>query len=210
MSQRIVTERSPLDDFNPRIPTLLEDNDAEEYHPDLPPEMNGQDYIIFAVRILNLILCLVSLILILVNIGRGNRFKSWRLYFMVGFTVLARLALTLYLDCIDKFYVRFFIRDPQSLSIFMCFNNLFHGLSLYLVILLLAHLSDMQHRSHWLLLITAVLLVPLLYSVGILIADLRVHPDIRYLWSTTVPIDSVRVFCFNIITTVLLILMSRR
>ena len=168
MSQLIVTERSNLDNFNPnpRIPTLLEDNNAEEYHPDVPPEMTGQDYIIFAVRILNLILCLVSLILILVNVGRGNRLKSWRLYFMVGMTVFARLVLKLYSDYIDHFYVRFFIRDPQSRSIFECFNNLFHGLSLYLIILLLAHLSDMQHRSHWLLLITAVLLVPLLYAVG--------------------------------------------
>jgi len=67
----------------------------------------------------------------------------------------------------------------------------------------------MQHRSHWLLLITAVLLVPLLYSVGILVTDLRISPDIRYKWFTTVPIDSVRTFLYNIITAILLLVMSR-
>lgn len=85
---------------------------------------------------------------------------------------------------------------PQRNSIYWCFRNLVHGLTLYLVsrnldfsirihcdqfwksniisishlflqiILLLCHLSDFQHRGWWLLIIFAVILVPLAYSVG--------------------------------------------
>jgi len=212
MSQSIVTPRTSSSpglgsSFDPRNPSQY---DYEEFYPDDEKyELSGKDYIVFGVRILTLLLCLVSLILILVNIARGYRLKSWRLYSAAGLTTLAWIIMTLYHDCIDNFFLRFFSKDPQSLSIFWCFSNLLHGLSIYLIILLLAHLSDMQHRSHWLLLIATVLLIPLVYSVGILITDLRVDPTIRFSWQCTVAIDSVRVFLYNIISTILLIVMSR-
>ena len=213
MSQSIVTPRTTapgLGSFNPQNPQLLPDYDySEEF---LPPEdikLELEDYIVFGVRILVVLLCLASLILILVNVARGNRLKSWRLYFIVGATVLAWIMTTLYHDCIDRFYIHFFVRDPQSRSIFWCFSNLFHGLSLYLVILLLAHLSDMQHRSHWLLLIAAVILIPLVYAVGILVTDLRLDSDTRLNWKAKVAINSVRVLLFNIISTILLIFMGK-
>jgi len=212
MSQSIVTPRtsSSSPGFDPRNPTLSDKYDYEEFYPDDEKyELSGKDYIVFGVRILTLLLCLVSLILILVNIARGYRLKSWRLYSAAGMTTLAWIIMTFYHDCIDGFFLRFFIKDPQSLSIFWCFSNLLHGLSLYLIILLLAHLSDMQHRSHWLLLIATVLLIPLVYSVGILVTDLRVDPSIRFSWQCTVAIDSVRVFLYNIISSILLIVMSR-
>merc|ERR1712203_244063 len=55
----------------------------------------------------------------------------------------------------------------------------------------------MQRLFSWLLLIGTVIFIPLLYSVGLLIADLRLHPDIRLKWYTNLAIDSVRVFMYK-------------
>ena len=85
-----------------------------------------------------------------------------------------------------------------------------HGLTLYLIILLLAHLSDFQHRGLWLWLVLSVVLVPLIYSVTLLIIDLRVHPDSRVSWEWNVGIATARVFLYNFLTTVMLIVFSAR
>ena len=50
---------------------------------------------------------------------------------------------------------------------------LVHGLALFLVVLVLGHMSDFQHHGSWLALIFAVVLVPLFYSIGHIVVDLR-------------------------------------
>ena len=72
----------------------------------------------------------------------------------------------LFQDHIDEFFVQQIYRFPQRRSIYWCFRNLVHGLTLYLIILLLSHLSDFQHRGWWFCIILAVVLVPLAYSIG--------------------------------------------
>jgi hypothetical protein len=55
-----------------------------------------------------------------------------------------------------------------------------------------------------------VVLVPLVYSVSILIIDLRVHPDYRNSSDWNVGIATARVFLYNFLTTVLLIVFTAR
>ena len=54
------------------------------------------------------------MILVLVNIIRGNRLKSWRLYFTTALSVFAWVALTLYQDKVDEFCVQELLRSPGS------------------------------------------------------------------------------------------------
>ncbi len=70
------------------------------------------------------------------------------------------------------------IVNPSNFSCYLlrCFRNLLHGLSLYLCLLLLSHLSDFQHRGVWLWLVGAVVFVPLLVTIAILVIDLRLPP----------------------------------
>ena len=206
MPPQIVTER---DNFDPRIPAVSDDfEDYEERYPKLEYELTDEDKIFFAVRCLTLLICFVGMILVLVNIARGNRLKSWRLYFLVAMCIFWWVGMTLYQDKVDTYWVQEVTRYPQPRSIYNCFQNFLHGLSLYLILLLLAHLSDMQHRSHWFFFIAAAIFVPLVYSVGLLIVDLRLNPDTRFTWYVNIAIDTVRVFLYNVITTVLLFAMS--
>ena len=95
-------------------------------------------------------------------------------------------------------------------SISRSFRNLVHGLTLYLTVLLLAHLSDFQHRGAWLGLVASVVLFPLAYSVALLIVDLRVQPESRGAWQVNVAIETVRVALYNVATTILLFVYSPR
>ena len=47
-------------------------------------------------------------------------------------------------DYIDAYFVHAIYRYPQPRSIYWCFRNLVHGLTIYMVILFLSHLSDFQ------------------------------------------------------------------
>ena len=58
-------------------------------------------------------------------------------------------------------------------SNYECVRYLVHGLALFLVVLVLGHMSDFQHHGSWLALIFAVVLVPLFYSIGHIVVDLR-------------------------------------
>jgi len=219
--------RSRLDEFNPQglPPPVLED--SEELHPPLEEcEFGDNDIAFFIVRCLTLFFCLIGMILVLVNIIRGNRLKSWRLYFTTALSVFAWVALTLYQDKVDEFCVQELIRSPGTGAIYACFRNFVHGFSLYLILLLLAHLSDMQHRCQWFGFIAISIFIPLLYSVGLLIFDLRVrnqhdwisssqNPNYSGTWTKDVKmqihiaIDAVRTFLYNIVTTILLFVMSK-
>ncbi len=90
MAQDIVTERNfpnfprdnnqgfdpnrPRDQFDPRVPQLDRDyEDYEERYPKQEYEFTTEDYIFLSIRCFTLLVCLLSIILVLVNIGRGNR-----------------------------------------------------------------------------------------------------------------------------------------
>lgn len=213
MSRNIVTERGFSDQsFDPRRPTFEQDDfeDYEELHPKIYEELETDDIIFFAIRCLTVFICLIGLIIVLVNVARGNKLKSWRLYFLVALSIFSWLAMTLYQDYIDEHFVKEVTRWPQSRSIYWCFRNFLHGFNIYLILLLMAHLSDMQHRSHWFGFIAGAILIPLAYAVGLLIVDLRLHIDTRSKWYVNIAIASCRVFFYNVLTIFLLFGMSRR
>lgn len=213
MAQTIVTERGfSGSNFDPRNPILDQEEfeDYEELHPHEFEELEPNTIVLFAIRCLTVFVCLIGLILVLVNVSRGNKLKSWRLYFLVALSVFSWLAMTLYQDYIDEYFVGEVTRWPQSRSIYWVFRNFLHGFNIYLILLLMAHLSDMQHRSHWFGFIAGVILIPLAYAVGLLIVDLRLHIDTRKLWYVNIAITSCRVFFYNVLTTILLFAMSRR
>lgn len=198
--------------FDPKF-GLSEDflaEDYEELHPfNEGDELETTDMVFLAARCVSLFLCLVSIVFVIVVVARGQRMKSWRLYLLVSFAILSWLALSLYQDHIDVYFVQELHRFPGPRSTYWCFRNLIHGLAIYLVLLLLAHLSDMQHRSNWLALIFTVVLIPVVYSVALLCTDLHVHPKTRNLWYIKLAVASVRTVLYNIISTILLFVMSR-
>ena len=81
--------------------------------------------------------------------------------------------------------------------------------------------DELVKRCQWFGFIAAAIFVPLSYSVGLLIFDLRVRNQGEWInkqdiWTKEVQfqvqiaIDSVRVFLYNIVTTFLLFFMSKR
>jgi len=203
-------------------------NTVQEFTQDpICPDLDhSNDLPFFIVRCFTLFFCLVGIIIILVNLCRGNRLKSWPLYLFVTSSVFFWVAMTLYQDKIDEFCL-FKFRDelePLALSIYVCVRNFLHGLSLFLILILLAHLSDIENRSKWVGLILCSILIPLAFSVGLLVFDLQVKNldnwfDSQNLtgnaWSNEdkfkiyIGIDSAKLFLYNIITTFLLFFMSK-
>ena len=134
--------------------------------------------------------------------------------------------MTLYQDKIDEFCL-FKIRelDPLMVSIYWCVRNFLHGLSLFLILILLAHLSDIENRGKWVGLILSCILIPLAYSVGLLVFDIQVKNLDNWFdsqnqtgnaWSEEdktkiyIGINSVKILLYNIITTFFLFFMSKR
>lgn len=133
-------------------------------------ELDVQEVVLMSLRCFTCFLCLVGLMTVLIHIFRGNRLKSWPLYLVVVITIFVWIGLSLYQQYIEKHFVcqpqnRLYYND--NIVYYNLIQNLLHGFSLFLVVLLLAHLSDRQHRSHWMGLIAIVILVPLIYSIGI-------------------------------------------
>ncbi len=216
MANIIVTQPSIINDgFDPRLGqnNFIEQDLCQQFEEACDTDLQDletEDIVFFALRCLTCFICLSGMGLVLVSIGRGNKLKSWRLYFLVALSVFSWLALTLYQDYIDFYFVGEVTNFPQSRSIYWCFRNFLHGFSLYMILLLMAHLSDMQHRSYWFGFIAGVFFVPLIYSVGLLITDLKLDPETRKMWYVNIAIASVRVFFYNILSTFLLFFMSRR
>lgn len=173
-------------------------------------EVSLLEWILFVSRCLVILIFLVAYTLVFINVARGTRLKNWRLYCVVALSLFCWLALSLYQDHIDEYFVHGIYRFPQKRSIYWCIRNLMHGITLYLIVLLLSHLSDFQHRGVWLWLVASVVVVPLIYSVALLIIDLRVHPDTRNSWEWSVGIKTFQVFLYNVLTTLLLFIFSPR
>ena len=174
-------------------------------------EANGVNKNFFIIRCVTLLCCLIGIILVIINLCRGNRLKSWRLYFLVATSVFGWIALTLY-ESIDDLCVGFFARDESTKAIFYCFLNFLHGFSIYCTILLLAHLSDLQHRCQWFIFIALAIFIPLIYSVGLLIFVLRVRINLAWKYDDKrqILIDSIRFFLYNVLSNIILFFMSCR
>lgn len=186
--------------------------DYEELYEKVPHAITTLETALLATRCAVVFVCLVCVLVVMGAIvaRRANRIKSWRLYLLTALTVLSWVAMTLYQDHIDEYFVQEVNRYPQSRSIFWCFRNLAHGLSLFLVVLLLGHLSDFQHQGSWFLLVATVVLVPLAYSVALLVIDLRLVPDVRLSWEFNIGVATFRVFLYNFITTILIFAYSNK
>ena len=92
--------------------------------------------------------------------------------------------------------------------------------------LLLSHLSDFQHRGSWLWLIAMVILVPLVFSVVHLVAQFFLpHRDCKVLdrngdevtpeytregFAVTTAAETIKVAFYNVATTILLLVFSRK
>ena len=78
----------------------------------------------------------------------GNKLKSWPLYLFVSISVFLWVAMTLYQDKIDEFCLNKFEElEPLYESIYVCIQNFLYGFSLFMILVLLAHLSDIENRS---------------------------------------------------------------
>jgi len=82
--------------------------------------------------------------------------------------------MSLYQDRVDEFTFGALL-PPQARSLFWCFRNLLEGFTLYVILLLLAHLSDFQHAGGaWLCLVAGVVFAPLGVAIAVLIVDHQV------------------------------------
>ena len=124
------------------------------------------------------------------------------------------------------YWIHEIYRVPTRYIIYYCILNLAQGLSLYTTVLLLSHLSDFQHRGSWLWLIAMVILVPLVFSVVHLVAQLFLpHKGCKILdakgdevessyhresFIVTVTAETIKVAFYNVATTILLLVFSRK
>ena len=200
------------DRFNPRQPGFGRPDfqDYEELYPIEERELEPLEQFLLIFRCFTVLLFVLLLVVVILNVFRGNRLKNWRLYVLTALSLLAWLVLSLYQDHIDQYFVHAIYRFPQSRSIYWCFRNLIHGITLYLIVLLLSHLADFQRRGLWLALVGVTVGIPLLYAIAVLIVDLRVPTESRFSWEWNVGLSTFRVFLFNVLTTVLLVVFAAR
>ena len=211
--------------FNPQNHNLnVTDNDnlsLDDSEPVCDFENDTTKQAVFVVRCLTLFFCLVGIIIVLVNICKAkNRLKSWPLYIFVAISTFFWVAMSLYHDKIDAFCSKLFLEDPKInesiyvVDVYWCIRNFLHGFSLYLILVLLAHLSDIKNKCQWIGLIVSLIVVPIIYSVGVFIEKLYENEWIdNYEVQTkdiNTGVDSVRILLYNIITTFLLFFMSKR
>jgi len=215
------------DALNPQIAdndNLLLD-EVEAKLEEICGNLRENDLAFFIVRCFALFFCLVGIIIILVNICKGNKLKSWPLYLFVTISVFLWVAMTLYHDKIDKFCLNKFDElEPLYVSIYVCIKNFLHGFCLFMILVLLAHLSDIENRCKWIGLILSLIFVPLAFSAGVLVFDLQVKNQDNWFdnanstgkaWSLEdrthiyIGIDSVKIILYNILTTFLLFFMSK-
>ena len=144
------------DQFNPQNPMTENelhlneekiDCSLKEYSDDPECILENDEIIFFVVHIFTTVMCLIGVILLLISIIKGNRLNSWKLYVIVSLCVFSWITLTLYQDYLDRHFIKKIYPDPNARSIYNGIQNLFHGLALFLTVILLAHLSDIQKTS---------------------------------------------------------------
>ena len=80
---------------------------------DLPPP-TVDEIILMSIRCAATVVTVALIVLVFVNVTRGIRVKSWRLYLLTALTLFAWLSMSLYQDHFDKYYVNFLACDPQT------------------------------------------------------------------------------------------------
>lgn len=216
-----------LDNFRilPQVPLLCETEEILEKEE--KQDYTQEEIILVSCRCVIAFICLLSTILVIIVTARSRlqRYKSWRLYILTSLMVLAWMCLSLYEDYIDLFWVQEIWRLPTRYIIYQCIRNLTEGLSLYLIVLLLSHLSDFQHRGSWLWLIAMVILVPLVFSVVLLVAQMFLPHEgckqfdaqgnevqsqfTRESFVVTTAAETIKTAFYNVATTVLLLVFSK-
>lgn len=99
--------------------------------------------------------------------------------------------------------------------------NLVQGMSLFLIVLLLSHLSDFQHRGSWLWLIALVVVVPGVYSIVLLLVELFGLPQkceikvgeedlSRNGFAISTAKITIKIAFYNVATIILLLVFSRK
>ena len=70
--------------------------------------------ILMSVRCAVTVFTIAFIVLAFVSVIRGLRVKSWRLYLLTALTIFAWVAMSLYKEHIDVYYVRWLECDVQS------------------------------------------------------------------------------------------------
>lgn len=202
----------PDNRFRPFDPTLISPDyeDFEELHPPMDYELEAIDWATMISRGVIILIFLIAYILVFVNVARGNKLKNWRLYSLVALTLFCWLSMAFYQDHIDEYFVHKVTIFPAPRSIYWCVRNLLHGITLFMIVLLLCHLSDFQHRGIWILFVSMVVCVPLLYSIAVLIIDLRVPEQSRRSWEWNIGIAAAKTFLYNLVTSIILFVFTIR
>ena len=197
---------------DPRI-LLDQDNGTHCKYPEELPyiefELTQEEILLMSARCVTFFLCFVELISIVVFIAKGQRFKGWPLYLFVTVIVFLWIGMTLFQDYIDHFFVQEIARSRQAVYIYWCVRNVIHGLALYLILLVLAHMSEMHIRGHWAILVILTIFIPILYSSGVILTDIFLDPCKRNYWEVNLTIDSVNVFLYNVVTSITLFMMIK-
>ncbi|CAB4061084.1 SLC6A7 [Lepeophtheirus salmonis] len=183
--------------------------DFEDYQDPLTVEtyeVTTRDLILFSIRIAVCLIFLVCTFYVLISgLFLHKYIKNWKLCLVTCGALSAWLGLSVYSDHIDEYWAGGFVIHYQTRnSIFQWFLNLFHGLTLFLTLLLLGHLADFQKRGCWLFLVALTIIVPIIYSVVIILVDL--YAKKRFAgrkWSAFVVLF--RTGIYNVLNTLLLL-----
>ncbi|QQP50259.1 Uncharacterized protein FKW44_011202, partial [Caligus rogercresseyi] len=159
---------STFEDDYPFLEDYQDPSTAEDY------QVNTVDLVLFSIRIVTCIIFLFCTFSVLISgLILQKYIKNWKLCIVSCGALAAWLGLSVYSDHIDEYWAGGFLSHyHQRNSIFHWFLNFFHGLTLFLTLLLLGHLADFQKRGCWLLLVGVAVFVPILYSVVIILVDL--------------------------------------
>ena len=77
-------------------------------------EPTTEDIILMSVRCAVTVVTIVLIVLVFVNVARGIKVKSWRLYLLTSLTLFAWLGMSLYQDHFDRYYVNFLVCEVQT------------------------------------------------------------------------------------------------
>ena len=89
------------------------DEECKEECQDNPIEPSVDLIIYMSIRCAVTVFTVVLIVLVFVNIARGIRVKSWRLYLLTAITLFAWIGMSLYQDHFDNYYVNWLACEPQ-------------------------------------------------------------------------------------------------
>ena len=95
------------DDYRPLDPRIHDEHeDYEELYPKEDYDLQLADIITMVCRCSVILLFIISYVFVFINVARGHRLKNWRLYILVALVLFCWLAMSLYQDHIDLYFVQ--------------------------------------------------------------------------------------------------------